>query len=331
MSSRKSKFMVGLFMAGGISVGMVAIIWLGMNDFLREGHFYATYFDESVQGLNADSPVKYRGVSIGRVDRISVAPDNRLIEVILKIDSGAELESGLVARLSMVGITGSMFIELDRKKEDVPDRSPRLNFPSEYPIISSNPSDISELFRGIDDIMDKINSLDMAGISDRVKQTLDNVNQSVVDLDLERISNGLNASIDNLNQNLESKRWDSIIQSIDQAAVSFNDLMGRSSGSLIKIETVVAKVDGIIEENREAIRASIADLRLAMENVNTFLEKGAGLVDGTGEYFFELNSSLLSISRNLEDASNNLNRGLEMVADQPSQLLFGQPPSPRQD
>ena len=324
MSSRKSKFMVGLFMAGGISVGLVAIIWLGMSDFLREGHFYATYFDESVQGLNADSPVKYRGVSIGRVDRISVAPDNRLIEVILKINSGAELESGLVARLSMVGITGSMFIELDRKKEDVPDRSPRLNFPSEYPIISSNPSDISELFRGIDDIMDKINSLDMAGISDRVKQTLDNVNQSVVDLDLKRISNGLNASIDNLNQNLESKRWDSIIQSIDHAAVSFNDLMGQAAGSLVK-------VDGIIEENREAIRASIADLRLAMENVNTFLEKGAGLVDGTEEYFFELNSSLLSISRNLEDASNNLNRGLEMVADQPSQLLFGQPPSPRQD
>ena len=324
MNSRKSKFMVGLFMAGGISVGLAAIIWLGMSDFLREGHFYATYFDESVQGLNADSPVKYRGVSIGRVDRISVAPDNRLIEVILKINSGAELESGLVARLSMVGITGSMFIELDRKKEDVPDRSPRLNFPSEYPIINSNPSEISELFRGIDDIMDKINSLDLAGISDRVKQTLDNVNQSVADLDLKRISNGLNASIDNLNQNLESKRWDSIIQSIDQAAVSFNDLMGQAAGSLVK-------VDGIIEENREAIRASIADLRLAMENVNTFLEKGAGLVDGTEEYFFELNSSLLSISRNLEDASNNLNRGLEMVADQPSQLLFGQPPSPRQD
>ena len=316
--------MVGLFMAGGISVGLVAIIWLGMSDFLREGHFYSTYFDESVQGLNADSPVKYRGVSIGRVDRISVAPDNRLIEVILKINSGAELKSGLVARLSMVGITGSMFIELDRKKEDVPDRSPRLNFPSEYPIISSNPSDISELFRGIDDIVDKINSLDIAGISNRAKQTLDNVNQSVADLDLKRISNGLNASIDNLNQNLESKRWDSIIQSIDQAAVSFNDLMGQAAGSLVKI-------DGIIEENREAIRASIADLRPAMENVNTFLEKGTGLVDGTEEYFFELNNSLLSISRNLEDASNNLNLGLEMVADQPSQLLFGQPPSSRKD
>ena len=311
-------------MAGGISVGLAAIIWLGMNDFLKEGHFYATYFDESVQGLNADSPVKYRGVSIGRVDRISVAPDNRLIEVILKINSGAELESDLVARLSMVGITGSMFIELDSKKEDVPDRSPRLNFPSEYPIISSKPSDISELFRGIDDIVDKINSLDLAGISDRIKQTLDNVNQSVADLDLKRMSNGLNASIDNLNQNLKSKRWDSIIQSIDQAAVSFNDLMGQAAGSLVMVY-------GIIEENREEIRASITDLRLAMENVNTFLEKGTGLVDGTEEYFFELNSSLLSISRNLEDASNNLNRGLEMVADQPSQLLFGQPPSPRQD
>ncbi|MCK5545372.1 MAG: MCE family protein [Desulfobulbaceae bacterium] len=323
MNSGKSKFMVGLFVACGICVGLVAIIWLGMSDFLREGRCYSTYFDESVQGLTADSPVKYRGVSIGRVDRISVAPDNRLIEVILKIDSGVEFESGLVAQLSMVGITGSMFIELDRKKEDEPDRSPSLNFPSEYPIVSSNPSDISELFRGIDDILDTINSLDLAGISDRAKQTLDNVNQSVVDLDLKGISNGLKTSLDNLNQNLDSKRWDSIIESIDRAAVSFNDFIDQADNSLVKI-------DGIVEENREVIRTSIADLRLAMENLNTFLKKGGGLVDGTEEYLAELNRSLLSISRNLEDASKNLNRGLEMVADQPSQLFFGEPSSPRQ-
>jgi hypothetical protein len=70
-----------------------------------------TYFDESVQGLDKDSPVKYRGVSIGRVENINVAPDAALIQVVLKIESG--LESGIddiVARLKSVGITGIMFV-----------------------------------------------------------------------------------------------------------------------------------------------------------------------------------------------------------------------------
>jgi len=51
-----------------------------------KGFLYATYFDESVQGLQVDSAIKYRGVEIGKVQSIGVAPDYRLIEVIMKID-----------------------------------------------------------------------------------------------------------------------------------------------------------------------------------------------------------------------------------------------------
>ena len=108
-----------------------------------------TYFNESVQGLDKDSPVKYRGVAIGRVDQIGVAPDSKLIQVLLKIESGQKLDDDIIAQLKAVGITGSMFIELDRRKADEKDRSPKLIFPAEYPIVPSKPSDISELIRGV--------------------------------------------------------------------------------------------------------------------------------------------------------------------------------------
>jgi hypothetical protein len=52
----------------------------GYVPFFGKGQFYVTYFDESIQGLVIDSPVKYRGVFIGRVDGISVAPDSKLIK-----------------------------------------------------------------------------------------------------------------------------------------------------------------------------------------------------------------------------------------------------------
>ena len=61
MASQKTKFAVGLFVAGGLACVVLVVIWLGMSRFLEKGQFYVTYFDESIQGLVVDSPVKYRG------------------------------------------------------------------------------------------------------------------------------------------------------------------------------------------------------------------------------------------------------------------------------
>ena len=49
--------------------------------YFQKGSVYVTYFDESVQGLQVDSIVKFRGVDIGTVRKIGVAPDQRLVEV----------------------------------------------------------------------------------------------------------------------------------------------------------------------------------------------------------------------------------------------------------
>jgi phospholipid/cholesterol/gamma-HCH transport system substrate-binding protein len=86
MLKKKNYFMVGFFVLIGITAGIVIIVWLGASQYLQKGKTYATYFDESVQGLQIDSSVKYRGVDIGIVDKIRVAPDYRLIEIIMKIN-----------------------------------------------------------------------------------------------------------------------------------------------------------------------------------------------------------------------------------------------------
>lgn len=254
MASTKTKFAVGLFVAGGISIALLAIIWLGATRYFEKGQYYVAYFNESVQGLDKDSPVKYRGVTIGRAVTIGVAPDSKLIEVVLKIESGQKLGGDIVAQLKPVGITGSMFIELDQKKRDEPDRSPYLSFPSKYPIIASKPSEISELLHGIDKVLDQLNSLDLEGISDKLKLTLDSLNQAIVDANVKAISENLASSLEILDQRI-----------------------------LVRVESTTAR-----------------------------LERHLGV---TGQ--------------NLEKASANLNRLLELLADQPSQLLFGEPPPRR--
>ena len=87
MATLRTKFSVGLFLIVGLAIVIVGIVWLGMSNYFEKGRFFVAYFDESVQGLDKDSPVKYRGVYIGRVHRIGVAPDEKLIEVVMKIES----------------------------------------------------------------------------------------------------------------------------------------------------------------------------------------------------------------------------------------------------
>ena len=329
MASQKTKFAVGMYLTCGVVFAVLVIIWLGMSRFLEKGRYFVTYFDESVQGLNLDSPVKYRGVFIGRVDRIDVAPDSKLIQVVLKIESGQTLDSSIVAQLKSVGITGSMFIEIDRKKTGEPDQSPKLNFPTKYPIVASKPSEIGELISGINAVLDQIKSLDLRGIAEQIQRTLENIDQKVSQADVKRVSESLEAALERAKLLLNDQRWDRILSLVDRGVLSFNAVVKGANRSLDRLDKTIVRVDGIVEEKEKSIKAGIDDFKLAMQRANVFLEKGSSLMDGTDAAVTQLKQHLLIVAQNLEKASENLNQIMELLADQPSQLIFGAPPAPR--
>src|SRR5512135_1030127 len=162
---------LGLFVTLGIIIGVAVIIWIGASKYFEKGNRYVTYFDESVQGLQRDSAVKYRGVDVGRIEDIRVAPDNRLIEVVMKINLKEDVEKNSVASLRTAGITGIVFVELDQRDPEEPDLSPRLDFASQYPIIPSRPSQIRQIFSGIDEIVEKIKQVDLEDVAASMKAT----------------------------------------------------------------------------------------------------------------------------------------------------------------
>lgn len=310
MASQRTKFALGLFITCGIGIAFFAVIWLGMSRFFEKGQYYATYFNESVQGLDVESPVKYRGVSIGRVDRISVAPDANLIQVILKIESGQTLDNNMVAQLKSVGITGSMVIELDHKKDGEPDLSPNFSFPSKFPIIASKPSNINKLFQSIDDALNQIGGMDLKGISGKIQLVLDNLNQAIVDANVKGVSKNVATSFEKIGQSL-------------------NNIMDKASSSLDRMENTIGLLEGITIEKQKTIKNAIEDFRKAMENANILSKQGVSLVSGTNDSLFLLSQHLLNITQNLEKASENLNRLIELVSEHPSQLIFGTAPMPR--
>ena len=310
MASQRTKFTLGLFVTFGIGIACFAIIGLGMSRFFEKGQYYATYFNESVQGLDVDSPVKYRGVSIGRVEDISVAPDATLIQVVLKIESGQTLDSNIVAQLKSVGITGSMFVELDQKQNGERDLSPCFSFPSEYPILASKPSNINTLMQSVGDALSQTKGMDLEGISKKIKRTLDNIDQAIAD-----------ANVKGISKTVES--------SFEKTAQSLNLIMEKAGHTLDRAENTIGILEGISVAKQNSIKKTIDDFKQTMENASILSQQGISLVGGTQDSLFLLSRNLITIAQNLERASENLNRLIELVSDHPSQIFFGKAPIPR--
>ncbi|MBN2420068.1 MAG: MCE family protein [Deltaproteobacteria bacterium] len=329
MASQKTKFTVGLFIFLGATIAVIAFIWLGMSRFLEKGQYYAIYFNESVQGLDIDSPVKYRGVTIGRVVRIEVAPDNKLILVVVQIDEGQTWESNIVAQLSLVGITGSMFIELDQKKEDEPDKNPVLNFPSDYPIIVSKPSSTTEILEGIDDFLEQIKAIDLGGISERIMVSLDNLNSAISDANIKGLSKNLESSLADIGRIVERERWDRILTSVEDAMELLKSLSAKANSSMDKFDRSLDGLEKITTGNEKTITEAIDDFREAMEKVNNLLDTGNSMITGADDTIYQLGENLDDIAKNIERATENINRITDIVTDQPSQLLFGEPRAPK--
>lgn len=320
MATLKTKFSVGIFLIAGMAIVVSAVIWLGMSKYLERGHLFVAYFDESVQGLDKDSPVKYRGVHIGRVYSIGVAPDEKLIQVVMKIESDLpppHLNETVVAQLKSVGITGLRFIELERRKENERLVYPPKSFKPPYPVVPTRPSEISKIFKGIEDVMATFKNLDTRTISDQLTQILRKVNHTLDAAQLDAMTANMRATL----------------RSFKQTSSSLNQMAVNADGGINDIRATVAHLDGIIGSSGADINQVTANLKESARQIKRAMASATILIQNTDRSVDNMQRQVQVTLNRIEQASETLNRFLDRIAAQPSQLVFSgsaveKPPAP---
>jgi len=309
MARRQSRFMIGLFVSVGLLIGVSAVIWLGASKYFQKGRIYVTYFDESVQGLQVDSQVKYRGVAVGNVEQIGVAPDQRLVEVVIKIDLEGDVEKTTVTQLRAAGITGIVFVELDRRAPGEENLLNPQGMPTPYPVIPSQFSQTKQMLSSVDKIMERINQVDFQGISAQLIETSKAAETF-----------------------LAGPEMKSILRNIDSTTASLD-------GSLRRIDRILAdgKVEGILEETRQGLgetRQGIAETRRFVSGLRDEIERMKAaetmgrlnrLMEGLDRRTRQMASGFESTADDVRLTTENLRVLIDRLQDNPSDLLFSQP------
>lgn len=139
MQSKINYTLIGLFMLI-LSILLIVIpIWLITGLSNKHYQTYAIYMSESVAGLSEQSAVKYNGVDVGDVKKISLNPANpQQVQLLVDIEANVPIHEDTVAILYTQGLTGLAYIGLKGGSPDSPLLKKQPG--QDYPIIQTAPS-----------------------------------------------------------------------------------------------------------------------------------------------------------------------------------------------
>jgi phospholipid/cholesterol/gamma-HCH transport system substrate-binding protein len=281
VTTATSHWKLGLFVVVSILTMVGGVFWLGARGFHRESVATVTYFDESVQGLDVGSPVKFRGVTIGTVSDITLAPDRRHVQVTsdiyvdvltrlgLAVPKKGEqsIDPSLRVQLASAGITGVRFLQTDffDPRRYPP---PELPFPPPWNYLPTAPSTLKSLEDAAVEITDKLPVL-----IDRVEDALADFHQTLGSID--RLAIGLGADDGSFNRLLLQFRSAAarVEAALDEAKLGATTTSLRdASGTVGQAASSVGTAASNVTDVREELQASLIAFREALDSVRALAD-----------------------------------------------------------
>ena len=281
-----SKVRLGVFVVSGLVLGVVALLAFGVGRlFERTAPLYC-YFTESVQGLEPGADIRYRGVKIGRVSRISMRPfgpsskSGERMEPLIQVDgvllvdtlvaagvseslaSSAAVglpemvDDGLRVRLAWKDITGQKFLDvdfLDPKEYPAPD----LGFEPQQPYLPTvtGPS-LTDIQKDLATTMASLSRIRYEDIARRVDTLLATTERAISELDTKSLTDKFGRVADALDKLASSEHLRDALKSIQSAAT--------------KLDSIAEQVDKIV--HKDELGKGIDEAAAAMVSIRRTAE-----------------------------------------------------------
>ena len=348
MSLKANYFKLGLFVIGAVIAGVLLLVVIGSGRWFAPKLTIETYFNESVQGLDVGSKLKYRGVAIGEVTRIGftynryqldkpMTQRSRFILVEAQIEpkllggrvatgdltspdnAKLEVQRGLRIRLAPQGITGTSYLEIDYV--DPPPPLLDIDWVPYNVYIPSAKSTVSTFVNAAEEIIDRLHKLDIESALVNMNRLMITTNERLAAIDTRSLSDRTirvlgkaEAALDGVNTKKLS----------DDALA----LMGELRASNVELKKLLSnpalqKLPDDASAAMARVKEMVTDPKLAraIANLERTLARADRLVGG-GE------TDLAVTMENLRQITDNLRDLTEDAKRYPANLFFGSPPPP---
>ena len=305
MTTRANFFALGTFVIFGAVLMVASVVYFGAGAFLEEREWFETYVDQSVQGLEEGSAVKFRGVKIGTVEKIDFTrsvyeryeepslkkPYVRIIVALMPgvFDSWSspveesiekEVKRGLRARLANVGLTGSAYLEMDYLN---PETNPPLEVnwePRNYYIPSAQGS-FTRIINAAEDVFVKIQNIDFESISQNLnalvviaKETLEQAEIRELVTNVNTLATELQETNRQIQRGLEGLEIEKVSQDARAVLTRVRELLvsPELDNVLSRLDLTLRRVDRIVVENEEGLLSTLAHLNSIAKNLEEITE-----------------------------------------------------------
>ena len=312
MAVQKSYAPLGLFLVVGLAVVLATALFFIQRLRRREVITMVTYTRENVSGLEVSSPVRYRGVSLGRITDVRVDPRSNSIEVDFEVflhrlvtvganvervqsaASGGGIFENLRAQIVRNPVTGEAYLLLDRPENAPPPMS--LGFTPDRAYVPTMPTMLSKVEDRLPEVLERatVTLQNLREIIARVPSTLDRSERFFTSIQ-------------------------KILQESDIPALSADSrkFLTTTSTQLAQIERITTQLNRLIE-SQEAFARFVDDTRATLKAADL-----PATTQSARDSADDLRRSLPAMRDSLEE----LRQLARFIGEQPESVVYGARPS----
>lgn len=228
---------------------IATFLWLSVGFDKKSYQIYQIYMNEPVYGLSVESLVKFNGVNVGTIQKISLDKQNpQQVVLLVKVEESTPITTSTTAVIQSQGLTGIRYIELQAGNNS--GAEPLVAIGGEdHPMIPSRPSLMLQLNTILTEVTDNFQQ-----VTDSISGVLDGENAQSIKNSLRNIDR-FTAMLSN-----QSQQMASIIDNVDElskhtakASIAFPKLMDNISGTSRSITRMFNSVTKTMNNSNQAI------------------------------------------------------------------------------
>lgn len=274
----KTRLKVGLFVTVSFFILAAAILWLAGSRFLQPADHYRIIFSKSISGLLPGAAVEYRGVTVGKVEKISLTEETPpRVAVTIALEPGTPVRQDTTALLVGSLVTGIRIIELEGGSAEAPPLEPGGSIPvqgGEFEAFRDRASQIAErldnvLARVEEDLLSPQNSAALAALLRNAAHLSESLRMSLEDVSTPESRESFKRMVDNIAQAAAGIR--SMTDAINEIR---GDIFNDGKAMIVQVRQTAAvtanlarevaqltrQLDELIGENRHAFAQTLINL-----------------------------------------------------------------------